>query len=249
MSGDGVSNIEIADCNAADPSCTSSALWIARLRATEGYDFALRALGSGWFFMLAWVFVHKAAGLAAGANIVFRPADWPVLISSICLILFYSSLWWLMLVRPAPSARSDGILPSLIAFAGGYLPWSIPLLAPASVSASQNLLSAALVAIGAVLMVVAIFHLGRSFSIVPQARSLVRTGPYALVRNPLYLAEEIAILGVVLQYYSVLTLLLFLVHGVLQVWRIYYEEKLLRSTFADYDDYAKSTFRMVPYIW
>ena len=51
-------------------------------------------------------------------------------------------------------------------------------------------------------MIVVIFHLGRSFSIVPQARTLVRTGPYKFVRNPLYLAEEVALLGTLLQFYS-----------------------------------------------
>lgn len=216
----------------------------------EGIDVALRSLGSGWFLLLALVFVRKAIGLVADMNIVnFRPLEWSELASSICLILFYLSLWWLMLIRPAPMARADGVLPSLIAFAGGYLPWTIPMLAPASASATQNFLSAALVSIGATLMVVAIFHLGRSFSIVPQARSLVRTGPYAVVRNPLYLAEEIAILGVLLQYFCLVTLLIFLVHGVLQVRRVFYEEKLLQSVFIDYHDYARSTFRMIPYIW
>jgi protein-S-isoprenylcysteine O-methyltransferase Ste14 len=59
-------------------------------------------------------------------------------------------------------------------------------------------------------MVVVIFHLGRSFSVVPQARGLVRGGPYSFVRHPLYLAEEIALLGILLQFYSLATLTLFL---------------------------------------
>ena len=98
-------------------------------------------------------------------------------------------------------------------------------------------------------MVVAIFHLGRSFSIVPQARNLVRTGPYAVVRNPLYLAEEIAILGALLQYYSAVTLLLFLAHGVLQVGRIFYEENLLRRSFPSLFRLCASTSRLIPYVW
>jgi protein-S-isoprenylcysteine O-methyltransferase Ste14 len=89
-------------------------------------------------------------------------------------------------------------------------------------------------------MVVVICHLGRSFSIVPQARRLVREGPYAVVRHPLYLAEEVALLGTLLQFYSVTGLVLVLVHGVLQVRRILYEEDLLSRTFPDYEVYAKS---------
>ncbi len=245
-----MSKIDITNSDPVDRRRSSSALWLARLRAIEGYDVALRSLGSGWFLLLALVFIRKAIGLVADMNIInFRPLEWSELASSICLVLFYLSLWWLMVIRPAPKARTDGLLPSLIAFAGGYLPWTIPMLAPASVSANRNFLSAALVSIGATLMVVAIFHLGRSFSIVPQARSLVRTGPYAVVRNPLYLAEEVAILGVLLQYFSPVTLLIFLIHGALQVRRVFYEEKLLQSVFIDYHDYARSTFRMIPYVW
>ena len=98
-------------------------------------------------------------------------------------------------------------------------------------------------------MVFVVFHLGRSFSIVPQARTLVRTGPYKFVRNPLYLAEEVAMLGILLQFYSPATLAVFLLHGAVQVRRIFYEENLLRLTLPDYACYAASTSRLIPYIW
>jgi protein-S-isoprenylcysteine O-methyltransferase Ste14 len=179
----------------------------------------------------------------------FSPAGWPALLSSVCMFLFYLALWWFTLLRPSPVARTGGVLPSLIAFVGTYLPWTIALFAPGSASIGQNLTSAALLLIGTVLVVVVICYLGRSFSIVPQALRLVRTGPYALVRNPLYLAEEVAILGMLLPFLSVATLLLFLAHCALQVGRIFYEENLLRRTFPEYDGYARSTARLIPYLW
>ena len=240
----------IADSNPAASPRSSFVIWLARLRAAKGYDVAVRSLGSAWFLFLASVLARKSFGLAVGMNIAdFGPVGWPALISSVGLFVFYLSLWWLMLIRPRSTARTDGLLPSIFGFAGSYLPWAIPLFAPNSASPGQNLISATLVVMGTTLMLVALFHLGRSFSIVPQVRTLVRTGPYAVVRNPLYLAEEVAILGALLQYYSMVTLLLFLVHAVLQVGRIFYEEDLLRRTISDYDDYARSTFRLVPYVW
>jgi protein-S-isoprenylcysteine O-methyltransferase Ste14 len=216
----------------------------------KGYDIAVCSLGSAWFLLLALVLARKTFGIAAGMHVAdFGPVGWLALVSSVCLTLFYVSLWGLMLIRPAPTAWADGVIPSLVAFAGSYLPWTIPLLTTASTSAGQNLLSAIPVITGTILMVFVVFHLGRSFSIVPQARKLVRTGPYAIVRNPLYLAEEVAMLGVLIKYCSTTTLLLFLAHAVMQVWRIFHEEKLLYRAFADYDDYTKSTRRLIPYVW
>ena len=117
----------------------------------------------------------------------FSPTGWPDLLASACLFMFYLALCWLMLVRPSPATRTTGVLPSIIAFAGSYVPWAIVMFAPTDASEGQKLASAVLLLIGAGLMVVVICHLGRSYSIVPQARRLVRTGPYAVIRNPLKL--------------------------------------------------------------
>jgi protein-S-isoprenylcysteine O-methyltransferase Ste14 len=237
----------------AEPAASSRLYyvsWLSRLRAARGYDIAVRAVGSAWFLLLALFLARKIFVHAARMSIVdFGPTGWPELLANACLFLFYMALWWFILIRPSPATRTDGLLPSLIAFAGTYLPWTIVLFAPGEASTGWSLASAALLLIGTVLMVIIIFHLGRSFSITPQAQKLVRTGPYAVARNPLYLAEEVAVLGILLQFYSTATLLLFLAHCVLQVRRIFYEETLLRHYFPDYDAYAKSTARLIPYVW
>lgn len=235
---------------AALPDALSPLHWFARLRATRGYDVAMAVLASVWFFVLA-----LAVGLAvitqarAVSTTDFGRNGWPALLVNICAFLFYVAMWWLTLARPPPTKRSVGVLPSLVAFAGSYLPWTVVLFTPAAASDGQNLASAALLLIGSVLMVVVICHLGRSFSIVPQARRLVRTGPYAVIRHPLYLVEEIALLGTLVRLYSPVVLALFLVHGALQVCRMLYEDNLLADTFPDYGDYAKSTSRLIPHIW
>jgi protein-S-isoprenylcysteine O-methyltransferase Ste14 len=98
-------------------------------------------------------------------------------------------------------------------------------------------------------MVAVLLNLGRSFSIIPQARALVTTGPYAIVRHPLYLAEEIAIVGAVVQFYSPAALILLAVHIGLQLMRISFEEELLSQAFPDYGSYAGRTPRLIPYFW
>jgi len=211
---------------------------------------AVRVIGGSWYLLLALAGAVKFLWhVAAMRDADFSASGWPPVLSSACLLLFYLVLCWAMLHRPAPIARTAGLLPSLIAFAGTYLPWTIALFAPGGASVGQDIVSSVLILIGAVMMVVVIFYLGRCFSIVPQARSLVRTGPYAFVRNPLYLVEEVALLGILVQSFSLLTLILFLAQGALQVWRIFLEEDLLRRVFPDYDEYAKSTSRLIPYVW
>jgi protein-S-isoprenylcysteine O-methyltransferase Ste14 len=224
--------------------------WLSRLTATTGYDRSVRIFGAAWFLILALVKVMRVFIVAKSMSIVdFGPTGWPTMLSTLCLLLFYLTLAWLILRRPRSVAPAAGILPSLVAFLGTYLPWTIILFAPREASACQEIASSGLLLIGAVSMVIVIPHLGHCFSIVPQARRLVRTGPYAVVRHPLYLVEEIALLGILVQFRSPLTLALFLAHGALQIGRMFYEEDLLRRSFPDYDEYARSTARLIPYIW
>jgi protein-S-isoprenylcysteine O-methyltransferase Ste14 len=224
--------------------------WLFRLRSAKGYSLAVRVLGGGWFLLLATAVAGPTVRHLQVMSLAdFSPTGWPKLLSSVLLVLFYVAACWLILLRPSPVARTDGLLPSLVAFAGTYFPWTIVLFTPGEASAGQDIASAVLLLVGTLLMVVVIAHLGRAFSIVPQARTLVRTGPYAFVRNPLYLAEEIALLGSLLQFYSLVTLIMILVHGALQVGRIFYEESLLRRTFPDYESYARSTSRLIPFVW
>jgi protein-S-isoprenylcysteine O-methyltransferase Ste14 len=79
-----------------------------------------------------------------------------------------------------------------------------------------------------------------------EARRLVTKGPYAIVRHPLYICEEIAILGVLIPVISPLAVLIVLVHALLQLRRMLNEEKVLRATFSEYEDYAARTPRLIP---
>jgi protein-S-isoprenylcysteine O-methyltransferase Ste14 len=82
-----------------------------------------------------------------------------------------------------------------------------------------------------------------------EARRLVTGGPYALVRHPLYLAEEIAVIGLFLQYASPWSALLVVAHFAFQLQRMRNEEQILRDTFAEYATYARSTQRLIPGVY
>ena len=95
----------------------------------------------------------------------------------------------------------------------------------------------------------AVLSLGRSISIVPQARQLVTTGPYSFVRHPLYLGEMAATAGIALQYSAPWALLLFALQCTFQFWRIKNEERLLSGAFPAYAVYTMRSARLVPGIY
>ena len=204
------------------------------------YDRMMRLFGGMWFMLLAlWVANKITTSLAD---------PWPSLLSNLCLVSFYMLVALLIITRPLAKAQADGLLPRIAAFVGTYLPWTITFFGKTD-QALPNLLSTACVLIGTIMMLVTIRHLGRSFSLVPQARSVVQTGPYRWIKHPLYLAEEIAILGVVLQYLTPVTVTVLLLHIGVQVCRILYEEDLLKRTCPEYSSYEASRWRLIPYVW
>src|SRR5207253_109180 len=79
------------------------------------------------------------------------------------------------------------------------------------------------------------------FSIVPEARGLVTTGPYHFVRHPIYLGEIIAGFGLVLPTVLSLHLLVFCIFLGAQVARTYFEERMMRTGYPTYEASAPRT--------
>ncbi len=207
---------------------------------TWSYDRMTRLLGGLWFMLLA---------LCVAMRIGVSHSDpWPSRLSSFCLASFYLLLALLIMTRPPAKAQAQGLLPRIAAFVGTYMPWTITFFGKTD-QALPNLASTACVLIGLIMMLVTIRHLGRSFSLVPQARSVVQTGPYRWIKHPLYFSEEIATVGVVLQYLTPVTAIVLVLHIGIQVCRILYEEDLLRRTCPEYSSYEASRWRLIPYVW
>ena len=104
---------------------------------------------------------------------------------------------------------------------------------------------------GAALVLRARMELGPAWSFVPiadEATGLVTTGPYRLVRHPIYLGLSMLAMGEALAFASWLAFLAVLA-GIVPTfaWRALAEEKLLTATFAEhYTRYRKQTKMLIP---
>ncbi|MGO8920574.1 MAG: methyltransferase family protein [Stellaceae bacterium] len=206
-----------------------------------------------WFLVLAAnlaIGLVKTAGeidLAAGALSLAEIAD---MLSRFFTLAFFVIAAWLTLIRSRPVAKAQGLMPRLTALLAVTLLFALPFLPRLDPAPTSLLfLSAGLAFLGNGLALLVLNRLGRSFSVMSEARSLVTSGPYRLVRHPLYLTEEIAIIGIFLPYWSWAAALLFLTHLAVQLLRLRNEERVLRATFADYAEYARRTAGLIPGLW
>jgi protein-S-isoprenylcysteine O-methyltransferase Ste14 len=149
------------------------------------------------------------------------------------------------LTRLAPVRKARGIEPRVSALLGTFLAFSLAVL-PKTDSTALSITSTVLIIIGAISSFAVLRWLGKSFSIHAEARRLVTTGPYRLVRHPLYLCEGIATLGVTLQVISPPAVVFTLVFLLIQFRRMINEEAVLTSAFPEYTAYAARTPRLIP---
>jgi protein-S-isoprenylcysteine O-methyltransferase Ste14 len=129
---------------------------------------------------------------------------------------------------------------------GTFLTFLLPLLPQTKASPALQIISIVLVACGFSLSIWVLRWLGRSLSVTAQARRLIIEGPYAIVRHPLYLTEEIAVIGLILSHFSLEAILLGAVQWAFQLRRMTNEERVLRSTFSEYAHYAIKTPKLIP---
>jgi protein-S-isoprenylcysteine O-methyltransferase Ste14 len=210
-------------------------------------DLLARLVGVVWFGTLGW--------LAVTIHLIplFRmdladPDNLRRIVSLLADLTFLTLLVVLFLVRRTPSRKQPGFLPRLAAFLGMFGLAAFPFL-PSSSGTGLVWTAAGLEVAGHVLMLISLLWLGRSFSIFPEARRLITTGPYAVVRHPLYLAEELAVIGMVLNHLSWMAVLVAAVHLAVQIARMGWEEQVLTAAFPEYAAYRVRVKRFLPGIW
>jgi protein-S-isoprenylcysteine O-methyltransferase Ste14 len=109
----------------------------------------------------------------------------------------------------------------------------------------------ALVVAGLAFAVWARVHLGRNWSgivTVKEGHELIRTGPYGLVRHPIYTGVITAVLGTAVISATVRAAIGVLIIAASFVMKSRVEERFMRETFGDrYDRYREAVPALVPF--
>jgi protein-S-isoprenylcysteine O-methyltransferase Ste14 len=161
-------------------------------------------------------------------------------------VLFVSLVVATTITRLVPIQKSKGIESRISALLGTFLSTALALLPRAELGPIWSVVSTALILVGISLSFVVLRWLGKSFSILAEARRLVTEGPYRIVRHPLYLCEGIALVGVTLQVLSPLALLMATAAVMVQCRRMINEEAILKKAFPEYRAYAANTPFLIP---
>ena len=154
-----------------------------------------------------------------------------------------------VVVRMRPARKARGVEPRISALIGTFLLTVVVVFPRRDLSMLAGLVSAVLTLGGNTFAVVVLTQLRQSFSIMAEARQLVTEGVYRMVRHPLYLAEEIAAIGIVMQFFSLSTAAILAVQIGFQLQRMRNEELVLAETFPEYLAYSARTARILPGIY
>jgi protein-S-isoprenylcysteine O-methyltransferase Ste14 len=203
--------------------------------------------------LLMWVSFSAATQLVGSIHYMKTvPIDF---IYAINLAMRLSTMSFMLLVaaclifRSRPNTKATGLEPRVSALAGSFLIYGFALFPRRELTTTAETVVTMLTMVGSVGAIAVLSQLGRSFSIMAETRQLVISGPYRFARHPLYLAEEIATIGLFIQFASIWTALLLAAQIAFQLRRMHNEESILAASFPEYVAYRRTTARFLPGIY
>ena len=124
--------------------------------------------------------------------------------------------------------------------------WTFPFAELGSIAGAVLLLS------GGLLLVAGILGLGANLTAVPYPKeqaTLVETGPYQLVRHPMYSGGILLALGWALWVHGWLTIVYAMILFVFFEFKSRREEQWLEDKFSGYAAYQKRVHKLIPFIY
>jgi protein-S-isoprenylcysteine O-methyltransferase Ste14 len=220
---------------------------LLKMQETKYYDAIMALPLILWFaygaLQLRPQLARDLGAIASGNGSLFI---WVQFFSLLAAAGFDLLLIYLLAVREKPVAKSKGVLPRVFGFTGTFLGVGILQLPVAKLTLPLQMLAALLIGLGSLGSLLVLSKLGKSFSIMPEARRLVTGGAYAWVRHPLYTVEIVTIAGTALQFQAPWSWVIMLA-VVLLLWiRSHYEEQVLEQTYPEYGAYRSRTKRFIP---
>jgi len=142
-------------------------------------------------------------------------------------------------------------VPVIVLFALGFIPlfrsrpvWQEPVVFDAGV---------AITIAGLAFTVWARLHLGRQWSgtvTLKADHQLIRSGPYALVRHPIYTGLLIAVAGTAIAHATIAAFCGLALIAIGCLIKIRVEERLMTEQFGDaYRDYRRDVRMLIPFLW
>jgi protein-S-isoprenylcysteine O-methyltransferase Ste14 len=215
-------------------------------RSSFGTDFIFRMPLAIFFGLLAYRASNGLVQFVLQWSTLEIPFKALRFASVLANAVFIFTMLALTVMRSKPIQSFPTSATRLTAILGTCLPLSMGLLPMAELPPIVTLISIVMISLGCGLSIWTVFWLGRSFSVVPQARQLVIAGAYSVVRHPLYLCEELAVLGAMVALFSPLAVAIVAIHWAFQLKRMEYEEQILSATFPEYAEYAAAVPRLIP---
>ena len=78
---------------------------------------------------------------------------------------------------------------------------------------------------------------------------LIKNGPYRFIRHPMYLSLLILSLCWIVDYFTLIRLLVTIVLFTIMILKMNHEEELLKEAFPEYEDYQLRTKKLIPFVY